>query len=397
MNQTNSSESMNRIQNSIQSILCSFFTGAGISFVNKCLYPYVHYPFSIKKQIEIIEQTNTIFTESAEKEKLLSEIRKVKQTLWINSSDLACFISAYFQLLEKQKMKKSHQHVFEIKDINLCSYANDAEYNGVLHHLKNYGNNLREKGFGSLLLFGSLATKDYIKGHSDLDTVFIVSKETCMNPQKLLSLRKHITKIMKESYFIDPLQHHGPFIYTEFDLESFPQYYLPHAVWKNSVSLCGDIQVTIYERKAEQEIKDNLHRYTQAFQEIIATANKKKSLYARKFQYQVILLFPSIYLLAKGSPCYKQDSFELIIKYLNKEGNALLTELSAVRSKNLLKTSVAGISVQTMFRAIPHSFFYAFVYRVFHADKQIDDVQKLLEPGLRNMMQIIEEWEHEHK
>ncbi len=392
----NPQKSINIIQTVVQSILCSFFTGAGISFVNKCTYPHIYYPSFVKTQIKVIEQNSNIFPESAEKEKLIVEIKKIKQNLWIDSSALASFLAAYFLMLEKQKIRKTKKHIFEIKNIILPSYAHDPEYSSVLHHLNDYGTILRNNGFGALLLFGSLASKDYVKGHSDLDTVFIVSKETGMNKHKLLSLRKYIAKIMKESYFIDPLQHHGPFMYTEFDLESFPQYYLPHAVWKNSVSLCGDIQVTLYEREAQQEIAQTLKRYKQAFQEIIAGANTKKSAYARKFQYQVILLFPSTFLLAKGNPCYKRDSFKLIMKYLNQDSNALLKELSTVRSKNLLKISATGIFVQKLFRVISHPFIYAFVYRLFHADKQIDAVQKLLEPGLRNMMQVIEEWEHEH-
>jgi len=395
MRKANIINKRNAIQNAVQSILVSFCTGSGISFLSKCIYPYgTHYSPSIKKSVQHVLENSGIYQESAEKQNVMAAGNILVSKSDVSSQDIAGFLSLYYGLLNKEKIINAKKDILDIREVVLADYTKDSEYLQVLTTLKQQGEYLQKNMFGKLVLFGSLATKDYVKGHSDLDTLFIISKETCMNPEKLLLLRKHIANIMKELYFIDPLQHHGPFMFTEFDLESFPEQYLPLEAWKKSLSLCENITVTIHRRDAKKEMKEQLQKYKAAFEKILLTKNKKKSMYTVKFQYQVILLFPSVYLMAKGNPCYKGESFKLIKEYLKSDGNALLGELSRIRYGNLFQTSAAGPFVQKIYRLIPHPFMYASLYRIFHKDVYFPNVEKLLEPGLKNMMQVIEDANH---
>lgn len=385
------------MQNSMRLVLNSFYTGAGLSFNNKLLYPYFCYDDpNLKKKIECIKELASSLKDSEEKQNFLNKVSKVKKKL--SSKDIATFLSSYFVLFKNKKIPEGKKKIISIPQIDISAYPKeDKEYIAVLKKLQETGQRLHAEKKGTLLLFGSLATRDYVKGHSDLDTVFIISKEACQNKKLLLEIRREIAEIMRESYFIDSLQHHGPYIFTEYDLDMFPQYYLPFAVWKNMVSFCGNVELKFNERESSQEeIKEEVQRYKEMFLKIIETPEEKlpKSNYSRKYLYQAILLFPAVYLSAKGKPCYKKDSFVMIRKHLNDKGNALLDVLSDIWRRNGFKTKAASPMIQGLFRKIPYPFCYPFISRLFYSqtlnEEQRQTIGSLLKEGAREYIKCID-------
>lgn len=386
-----------KIQNSIRSLLNSFYTGSGLSFSNKLFYPYFCYnDQGIKKKMKNIGECISFLENLQEKQKILDNILQEEKKLF--SRDIVAFLSSYFAFFKNKKKQKGKKKILSIPSIDISTYLKkDKEYITVLKRLERIGERLHKEKKGMLLLFGSLATRDYVKGHSDLDTLFIISKEACLDKKKLLEIRKDIAEIMRESYFIDSLQHHGPYIFTEYDLEMFPQYYLPFAVWKNMVSLCGDVTLKFTERQTSpEEIIGELQRYKEMFLKIIEAPIEKlpKSNYSRKYLYQAILLFPAVYLLAKDNTCYKKDSFVLIRKHLIGQGNALLDVLSNVWRTNGFKTRAASPYVQAFFRMIPYPFCYPFIYRLFSSntlrEEQRQKIENILKEGAKECIILID-------
>lgn len=386
-----------KIQNSIRSLLNSFYTGSGLAFRNKILYPYFCYDDgSIKKKIKCIGESISFLEQSREKQNLLNKMIQEEKKLF--SKDIVVFLSSYFAFFKNKKNKKGKKKMLSIPQIDISIYPQEnKEYIVVLKKLQKIGEKLHKEKKGMLLLFGSLATRDYVKGHSDLDTVFIISKEACQSQKMLLEIRRDIAEIMRESYFIDPLQHHGPYIFTEYDLEMFPQYYLPFVVWKNMVSLCGSVDVQFNEREtSREEIAGELQRYKEMFLKIIEAPIEKlpKSNYSRKYLYQAILLFPAVYLMAKGNPCYKKDSFVIIRKHLTNQGNALLDALSDVWRTNGFETRAAPPMIQGFFRKIPYPFCYPFISRLFSSNAlkegQNKKIEFLLKEGAREYVTLID-------
>ncbi len=386
------------IQNTMRSLLNSFYTGAGLSFNNKIVYPYFCYDDkSLRERISSIGEFIESLEESEEKQNLVKKIIGLEKRKSY-AKDITFFLSSYFLLFKNRKIPNGKKKIISIKEIDILAYPEeDMEYITVLKKLKTVGERLRAEKKGMLLLFGSLATKDYVKGHSDLDTVFIISKEACQSPNLLLQIRRDIAGIMRDSYFIDSLQHHGPYIFTEYDLDMFPQYYLPFAVWKKMVSFCGNVEIRFNERESSQEeIIMELQRYKEMFLRIIETPKEKlpKSNYSKKYLYQAILLFPAVYLLVKGKPCFKKDSFVLIRMNRGDIGNALLVVLSDVWRTNGFKTKAASPMMQGLFRKVSYPFCYPFISRLFCSqtlkEEQRKTIEFLLKEGAREYVRLID-------
>ena len=387
------------LQNTMHSLFQAFYTGSGLSLNNKLLYPYfLLNDRTIRKKIQEITQRVSSLEEIGEKEAFLHLSNQLEKKKFLSSEDVVYFLSLLFSVLKKKEEKKSKGIKISVPPIDISQYPlQDKEYLSVFKKLNEIGERLRKEEKGTLLLFGSLATRDYVKGHSDLDTVFIISREACLDKKKLLELRKDMAEIMRESYFIDSLQHHGPYIFTEYDLDMFPQYYLPFVVWEKMVSFCDDVELKFTERQTfPEEMVGELQRYKEMLLKIVETPMEKlpQDNYSRKYLYQAILLFPAVYLLAKGQPCYKKESFTLIRKHVGSQGNTLLDALSDVWKKNGFKTSAAHTSVQKVFRIIPYPFFYPFISRLFFSnpttEEQRQKIEKHLKEGAREFIEVID-------
>lgn len=403
MNKARNKEQLDNIQHLLQEINAAFFTGGGISILSKTIYPYnTRYSKHTEQCLHAMLQEEIKHNISSTDNGLSPDITL---SPYITSTEMLAKAIArgysFFNSLSNREKKKKKQ--ITIPELQLYEYhADHKAYKAVLKRLLSIGKKIKEKGLGTLILFGSLATQDYIPGHSDLDLVLIISKEASLDQKKLEQIRKEVAVLMKESYFIDPLQHHGPYILSEFDLGYYHQHFLPFAVFENAVSLSGETKLVFYERDAPDEAFSLLQKYKHLFQNIVRKKeyHLPRDAYAQKYLFQVILLFPSVYLLARGEPCYKRESFKNIKQYLNNQGNELLHCLSEIRSKNAFKTKPASLVIQKVFRMIPYPFIYPVLYRILltkiskHEQKKI---QNILQSGLKSMIVSIEELESHEK
>ena len=109
-------------------------------------------------------------------------------------------------------------------------FAQDREYRAPVNALYHLTNGALAPFISHGYLHGSLATEDYKKGWSDLDTFMVVRDETVRDARALLSLRKICLDAWPLFLAVTPLQHHGFIIATEYDISAYPTGLLPPSV-----------------------------------------------------------------------------------------------------------------------------------------------------------------------
>lgn len=224
----------------------------------------------------------------------------------------------------------------------------DKDYLYPVIELKRFSINNLKKYLSVFLIHGSIATLDYSKGWSDLDTYLVINKETLFDSERLLELREKLL----EAYFylleIDPLQHHGFLVCTDLDLKQYPSYYLPTEVIKKSKSLFGQSQITFEVLSNSIGLKERFYRHIDFFKKTYESgilkhhpyngeylldnfSNRDNAMYQMKNFLEFATLLPAYYLEARGRPCYKKHSFDLTRPYIPDQNWELIEKASFIR------------------------------------------------------------------
>lgn len=226
----------------------------------------------------------------------------------------------------------------------------DHGYFSPLIAIYNIAENELNPFINGFYLHGSLATMDYVKGWSDVDTFVILSKATATNPDSLLKARLIFMKIQALMRKIDPLQHHGVIVTTAVDFKSYPEDILPLEVFRR--------MKMIYGRKAEMALglrKDEMaFKHLKGLLEFVMEAGEKgvfeshaynneylfsqyrnyqNGMYQLKYYLGQFLLLPSLYLTAIAENSYKKDSFEKVRSIFPKEVMEWIDLISDLRKK----------------------------------------------------------------
>ena len=127
---------------------------------------------------------------------------------------------------------RKSQCVLDEKDYKI----EDKKYLKPLFDLQKFSNRYFKDMLEGFYLHGSLASMDYIRNWSDLDTFMVIKKETLLEPNQLNELRKRSIQSHKFLYRIDPYQLHGHLLISEFDLNYYPQIYFPSVLLNYSKS-----------------------------------------------------------------------------------------------------------------------------------------------------------------
>jgi len=233
----------------------------------------------------------------------------------------------------------------------LCDkeYLNkDKKYLSVVVELKNHVNEVLSEYLYDFLIHGSIATMDYSKGWTDLDTFVIISSNTILNPDKLIKFREKIIDAHDYLLRIDPHQHHGFIFCTEIGLKQYFEHYIPLEVIRESKSLLRSGSLDLqYDRDAKIALfafkqKNNILRL--AFQEGVLKHHKylnqylhdnfkyTDTMYQFKYFLSLIMTLPAYYLDAKGLSCYKRDSFDAV-KSEFQEVWEIIDKASEIRSQ----------------------------------------------------------------
>ena len=237
-----------------------------------------------------------------------------------------------------------------VESITQEYFKEDKDYRSPIKKLYELVNGELSEYITHFYLHGSLATGDYKKGWSDLDTLMIVKKEVLIDPHKLLELRKICYSAWPLFLQITPFQHHGFIIATEFDLASYSSRLLPPSVLDTALSLKeGFSELVLLLRKDRESSFELLeHRYKisrDALETGIFKYHPKDGIYllsryrnADNVMYQLfsflgnIMVAPAYFLDAIGRSSNKKQSFDIARPLFSQKAWSLIDRATRIRS-----------------------------------------------------------------
>lgn len=323
------------LQNELNAILNSYVNG-GFSYKGFILYPFVKDMskdnlLKIKRLKEVATLLNNNGYDFSDS---LRKFKNNNTNMGINSRNFASLLSSLyrdFSLIKSKNVKSMKK--FKCKELNISSYKKaDTDYLRPLNDLKNYADGNLKHYLSGFYLHGSLATKDYIKGWSDVDTLSIVSKETIDSPEDLTELRNRLYNIRYFFYKIEPLQHHGSIIISEYDLDNYCQAYFPVQIFNYAKSFWDDRVNDFRVRNCSNEALEKLFWFVDYFRRLNIQKKSNLGSYDTKTLLHSITLFPAMYLQAKGILVYKKFSFDIAKKDFRKDSWKIINNVSSIRS-----------------------------------------------------------------
>lgn len=328
------------LQNTLVSFLNSFLHGSFLTKKSRLFYPwFLEYGSSILNQqvaklqslLHVLDRLGFNFTSSAQQLKLLLAKKKKKDL------DIATFISVIYQDMESCFSKYLGDRQYNLQNIkiepfNINLLCKDKNYLNPLKRIIKYLNEEIKDDLIGFYLHGSLATMDYVKGYSDVDTFMVIERTTMQSPYRLVKLRNNCLKLYKMFFSIDPIQHHGILAVTFFELNFFSQGYFPLVLFQYAKSLLKGKghELKIIERDSKID-RNNL------YWKMISTIRgwhqqdiKSPNMYELKSRCQYLLLTPIVFLQTKDIFLYKRDFFD---KFRINKKDDLLNRISQMRNQ----------------------------------------------------------------
>lgn len=294
------------LQNNLHDCLYQFMNGLNQSKYLKLFYPLLDYVrndlqtiFSLRQfliskfnyNLTKIPFKNLSFLSSREYAKFLSKL----------------FIEFYDLNLERFIIKKVQKN----PPIDFNSWQSKIQDKSYFKPIFNLQKQIKNSNFFKLFaLHGSLSTLDYVKGWSDVDTFGVIKKEIICSPEHLLKCRKLLVDLTLNQFLIDPLQHHGFFIFAEQELDFYSESFLPLVVLDKAVSFLDASQKSFLFkiRDSSLERKELFFEYYNYFQDIFT----KKRILRNKFEWKGFFssfsLFPAIFYQSKGNLISKKEA-----------------------------------------------------------------------------------------
>ena len=276
-------------------------------------------------------------------------VRQVEPYLIDQTGEL---ISTSYKQCATNAASTREKSLVEIPAVNWVEYKEiDKFYLDPLVQLDNLVNSKMADYVSQFILHGSIATKDYIKGWSDVDTLVVVKKDTLESASRLNEFRDLCLKADKYLSLVDPLKHHGLIYCAEHDLENYASNIMPIEVLQNAVSLLRNNRVFSC-RLAENNYDSRLmfSNRVKVFKEASKTGIFKHHmkdgkyltsrlpknndvLYQLKYFLGLIMTMPSYYLEAIGTPCYKADSFQNVKEKISQKAWCMMDKSSFIRQQ----------------------------------------------------------------
>lgn len=187
--------------------------------------------------------------------------------------------------------------------------------------------------FDFLVLHGSYATGDYVRGCSDLDTFGILRGGVAASADELMRLRGAVLPAWRHLYRIDPLQHHGVMLASAQDADFYAQHFFPLELFRHAKTVAG--------RRASFGVRDGrfdeLVIMHQTLHGLLCSEQgqlEALSVHRLKWRLQLVLLLPALSFMTERRYMYKRDSFQEIEKILGRDELRSLRACSRARSEN---------------------------------------------------------------
>ena len=128
----------------------------------------------------------------------------------------------------------------------------------VLNRLQQRSTELEEV---SVYLHGSMATRDHTS-FSDIDDFVVLNQDSWDSFSKFERNVERLGEMAKKMYEYDPLQHHGHWVFTHFDLNCFDPSRMSPSILKTALRLAG-------ERKIELSVISSSQLYSRPLWSIV--------------------------------------------------------------------------------------------------------------------------------
>ncbi|HQV98868.1 MAG TPA: nucleotidyltransferase domain-containing protein [Bacteroidia bacterium] len=228
------------------------------------------------------------------------------------------------------KLYSGHNHVSSSNPETISI----PEYSGANLHVKQL---IKELGplkasLKAAIVHGSIATGEEIE-YSDFDGMIILSKEAVNNKKELAEVAVRLHQLRKIMHQIDPFQHHGWFVISEYDLANYPEWFLPTAVLYHSKSLTGPVNLEITTQVTpDVDFKKSFLRLCDSLKRKLSSSKSDWNLYQLKSIFSEFMMLPSAYVQARDEKgVFKKYSFAEMRKDFNDEEFAVMDEVSNIR------------------------------------------------------------------
>lgn len=235
---------------------------------------------------------------------------------------------------------------------DLESYMSaDADYRAPIKDLYHLVNEEFKEYVSHVFLLSSLATLDYKKGWSDIDSFMVIKNETVQDGRKLSMLRKVCFDAWPMFLRITPLQHHGFILSTAQDMKSYPSHYMPPAVFDNALALIDDQPpLEFIVRSGASEGVRGLEGRVEVLKKAMETGvfkhhpkdgkylishfkNADDSMFQLFCLLGYVMTVPAYYMDGIGKGCYKGDSFALARSAFSNRAWKIIDRATEIRSE----------------------------------------------------------------
>ncbi|MBP6657756.1 MAG: nucleotidyltransferase domain-containing protein [Bacteroidia bacterium] len=184
----------------------------------------------------------------------------------------------------------------------------------------------------AVLVHGSYATGEEI-AYSDFDGLIIISKEALHNRKQLSEAAYNLHELRKYMHLIDPFQHHGWFVLSEYDLENYPEWFLPTAVLHHSKSLLGNTRLEINVQEVpDVDFKRSFLRLCDSLKRKLSASKSDWNIYQLKAIFSEFMMLPSAYVQARDDKgIFKKYSFAEMRRDFTDDEFAVMDEVSNIR------------------------------------------------------------------
>ncbi|MFC1700635.1 hypothetical protein ACFLZ0_00595 [Patescibacteria group bacterium] len=200
-----------------------------------------------------------------------------------------------------------------IKEFDFMEYGFLSKKYNYLNFLSNKIQEKANDFIDYFLVHGSYASKDFIEGWSDLDTIIVLNNNVFQDENTFNRARNFFQRFSFICYYFDLLAHHRFFFVTNFDLSYYPQSILPLVVYENCFNLSKKFNSLTFSVREDDFEKYEILNLSWSY---ITYISQKK--YISKWHFKkclsIVLMLPSLLLQTKKIYVYKKYSFEVIKK-----------------------------------------------------------------------------------
>lgn len=232
-------------------------------------------------------------------------------------------------IISKLYSSHFHQSKSDSESIKISEYAGSNKLmNQMMNELS-----LLKPVLKAALVHGSFATGEEV-AYSDFDGLLILSKEVLKDKKKLAEVGFRLHELRKIMHQIDPFQHHGWFVLSEYDLDDYPEWFLPTAVLPYCKSLLGNTTLDLRVQDIpDVDFKKSFCRLCESLKRKLSSNKKDWNLYQLKTIFSEFMMLPSAYIQARdGKGIFKKFSFAEMRKDFSQSEFAIMDEVSSIRT-----------------------------------------------------------------